>query len=444
MMTHDSKQVAIFGAAQDTGNLGVTALSQSIVMGLWRRGLRNAVVFDHGRGSREQSREIGAEHVAFRSQGAIGGLRLYRAENLTRAVAENRIGLTFNPIVRTIRKASAVLDISGGDSFSDIYGKRRFVAVTQPKHLALDSGTPLVLMPQTYGPFEDKARRAEASDIVQRCRLAFARDERSFLLMRDMLGDHFDPARHMCGVDVAFALPISEPSATGRDAFLNWKKRQKGRLAGFNVSGLLFNAHSEAMRQFGLKTDFQSLALTFARRLLQETDASLLLMPHVLDRPGSHESDEAAVRSVRDEVQAKFGARVFVPEVADCATQAKWFISQCDWFIGSRMHATIAALSSGVPALALAYSGKMHGVFESCGQGHSVVDLRSEATESAVLDAMFASLVEADSNRLRLASRLPQTLTQARQQFDCIARHIQPPLRTAAGNVVQLRASDAA
>ena len=30
MMTHDSKQIAIFGAAQDTGNLGVTALSQSI------------------------------------------------------------------------------------------------------------------------------------------------------------------------------------------------------------------------------------------------------------------------------------------------------------------------------------------------------------------------------------------------------------------------------
>ena len=33
-------------------------------------------------------------------------------------------------VVRAIRKACAVLDISGGDSFSDIYGKRRFTAVT--------------------------------------------------------------------------------------------------------------------------------------------------------------------------------------------------------------------------------------------------------------------------------------------------------------------------
>ena len=444
MMTHDQKHVAIFGAAQDTGNLGVSALSQSIVIGLWNRGLRNAVVFDHGRGTRAQSREIGTERVSFRAQGAIGGLRLYRPENLARAVAQSRVGIPFNPILRTIRNASAVLDISGGDSFSDIYGKRRFTAVTQPKHLALDSGTPLVLMPQTYGPFQDPARRAEASDILRRSQLAFARDERSYRLMLDLLGRDFDPRRHMCGVDVAFALPISEPAAASRDDFLDWKERQPGRIAGFNVSGLLFNAPSEAMKQFGLRTDFQALAIAFARRLMKQTDASLLLMPHVLDRPGSHESDEVAVRAVRDELQAEFGARLFVPQVADSATEAKWFISHCDWFTGARMHATIGALSSGVPALALAYSGKMHGVFESCGQGHSVVDLRTEVTEAAVIDAMFASLADAASNRLRLSLALPQTLAKARHQFDCIARQVQFPGHAASSNVVRLKASDAA
>lgn len=432
MMTHEHKQVAIFGAAQDTGNLGVTALSQSVVAGLWTRGLRNAVVFDHGRGLREQSRDIGAERMAFRTQGAIGGLRLYRAENLTRAVAENRLGFTSNPIVQTIRNASAVLDISGGDSFSDIYGGRRFTAVTQPKHLTLDAGTPLILMPQTYGPFENAARRKEAAGIVRRSRLAFARDVRSYRVLLDLLGTEFDPNRHICGVDVAFALPISEPSAARREAFLAWRKEQKGLIAGFNISGLLFNAPADAMRQFGLKSNFQSLALSFARRLLKETDASLLLLPHVLDRPGSHESDEVAVRAVADELKAQFGARIFVPEITDCATVAKWFISHCDWFTGARMHATIGALSSGVPALALAYSGKMHGVFESCGQGGSVVDLRTEASESAVLDAMFTSLADADTNRRRLAAMLPQTLAQARQQFDTIASSIASPARKGA------------
>jgi colanic acid/amylovoran biosynthesis protein len=437
MMTPDHKQIAIFGAALDTGNLGVTALSQSILIGLWQRGLRDAVIFDHGRGTRSEHRNIGEEVVSLRTQGAIGGLRLYRPENLTRAVVENRFGLTANPIVRTVRGAAAVLDISGGDSFSDIYGKKRFVAVTQPKQLALDTGTPLILMPQTYGPFGDPRRQVEAASILRRSRLAFARDVRSFELMKELLGASFDPARHMCGVDVAFGLPISEPRPAARDAFLDWQRQQKGRIVGFNVSGLLFNAPAEAMRLFGLKTNFQSLALAFTRRLLEETDASLLLMPHVLDRTGSQESDEDAVKAVRQHFMAKFGHRVFVPEMTHCATQAKWYISRCAWFTGARMHATIGALSSGVPALALAYSGKMRGVFESCGQGHSVVDLRSEPTEQAVLEAMFASLADADLNRERLGLRLPGTLAQARAQFDCIAEAV-------GSNVVPLRTSHAA
>jgi polysaccharide pyruvyl transferase WcaK-like protein len=424
MMTHEQSQIAIFGAAQDTGNLGVTALSQSIVLGLWSRGLRNAVVFDHGRGLRKRSISSSAEDVSFLAQGAIGGLRVYRAENLTRAVAESRLGLTGNPIVTTVRNSAAVLDISGGDSFSDIYGKKRFVAVTQPKHLALRAGVPLILMPQTYGPFENDARRSEAANILRRSTLAFARDERSFALLRELLGSHFDPSRHQCGVDVAFALPVSEPESSQRHAFRAWKGRQVGPVAGFNVSGLLFNAPEDAMRQFGLKTNFRSLAMSFAQRLLEETNASLLLMPHVLNRPGSLESDVVAVRAVQDELQARFGDRMFIPSVADSATEAKWYISQCDWFTGARMHATIAALSSGVPALALAYSGKMHGVFESCGQGHNVADLRHLSSEALVLDALFASFGDAAENRILLAKTLPQTLSVAKRQMDSIVHHI--------------------
>ena len=38
------------------------------------------------------------------------------------------------------------------------------------------------------------------------------------------------------------------------------------------------------------------------------------------------------------------------------------------------MHATIAALSSGVPCATVAYSLKARGVFASCGMAHAVAD----------------------------------------------------------------------
>jgi polysaccharide pyruvyl transferase WcaK-like protein len=43
---------------------------------------------------------------------------------------------------------------------------------------------------------------------------------------------------------------------------------------------------------------------------------------------------------------------------------AKGYISGMDFFIGSRMHSTIAAYSSGVPVVPLAYSRKFIGLFK--------------------------------------------------------------------------------
>jgi colanic acid/amylovoran biosynthesis protein len=421
MTNENTSPIAIFGAAPDTRNLGVTALSQSIATGLWSRGFRDLVMFDHGRGSRQQERIIGNDRIAFRTQGAVGGHRVYRGENLARAIFQSRLGLRFHPILKTIDKAGAVLDISGGDSFSDIYGERRYLAVSRPKKLVLDAGTPLVLMPQTYGPFVGRAAREEAADILRRCALAYARDRRSLAAMRDLLGQHFDPLRHGCGVDVAFALPTSRPSLDRLEPFMRWKKQGRGRIIGINVSGLLFNEPGEARRKFALKVDFRALALSFARKVLEETDARILLLPHVLDRPGSQESDEDAVRAVFAELVPFHSPRLFIPEVTDSASEAKWFIAQCDWFTGARMHATIGALSSGVPALALAYSGKMQGVFETCGMGHCVLDLRVSTSEREAVEAMFAAMARADEDRLNLAAGLPSTFAQARFQMDRIA-----------------------
>ena len=45
--------------------------------------------------------------------------------------------------------------------------------------------------------------------------------------------------------------------------------------------------------------------------------------------------------------------------------QAKSYISNMDCFIGSRMHSTIASISSGVPTLPVSYSRKFEGLFET-------------------------------------------------------------------------------
>jgi len=54
---------------------------------------------------------------------------------------------------------------SGGDSFADLYGDWRFSAITAPIALALVMELPLVLLPQTYGPFSTAETRRRAREL---------------------------------------------------------------------------------------------------------------------------------------------------------------------------------------------------------------------------------------------------------------------------------------
>jgi len=97
--------------------------------------------------------------------------------------------------------------------------------------------------------------------------------------------------------------------------------------------------------------------------------------------------------------------------------EIKSIISRTDWFCGTRMHATIAALSSGVPTAALAYSDKTLGVFETCKQGEHVADLRHMST-CDVLDRLWVSWCQRKAERERLASALSDVRRDVQKQMD--------------------------
>jgi polysaccharide pyruvyl transferase WcaK-like protein len=81
------------------------------------------------------------------------------------------------------------------------------------------------------------------------------------------------------------------------------------------------------------------------------------------------------------------------------------------------MHSGIAALSSGVPTAAIAYSIKTAGVFETCDQGEHVVDPRSSDIEQ-VVERLWWSWENRASAKLSLSARLPRVLAKVEQQMD--------------------------
>lgn len=84
------------------------------------------------------------------------------------------------------------------------------------------------------------------------------------------------------------------------------------------------------------------------------------------------------------------------------------------------MHSTIAALSSGVPAAAIAYSPKTLGVFETCGQGAHVADPRPALETDGVVEQLWQSWTVRKEARQSLHATLPAVLRRAEEQMDAI------------------------
>lgn len=112
------------------------------------------------------------------------------------------------------------------------------------------------------------------------------------------------------------------------------------------------------------------------------------LVSHVITDRYAIEDDYRASLSVK----SKFPECVLAPKFSS-PVEAKSYISNLDFFTGARMHATIAAFSSGVPVVPVAYSRKFSGLYGTLGY-KNLVDGQSDTTQAAIDTILEGTLIE--------------------------------------------------
>lgn len=395
--------IVLLGASFETGNLGVGALAESSIK-ILRQAYPGAAItlFGDGYEPREMSVVVGQEHLVIRCVPVrfcrnIGlpyhFLWFMLWGILARLIPGRRARrwlLGRNAYCRALRDADLAAEITGGDSFSDLYGMRRFVLGFLRRWLVLLYGKRLIMLPQTYGPFRRRLSRVMARYVLRRADRVYCRDHEGVEFARALVGPRYgDKVRF--APDVAFLLDPRVPETlriVPDDGLFS-----SGRvIVGLNVSGLLYHDKEDG-RSFGLAVDYRRLVRRVAESFLENEQCVLLLVPHVFPPRGfEYESDPLACQSLYDDLAPRYAGRVFLAKGPYDQAEAKHLIGRCDFFAGSRMHACIAALSQGVPAVGLAYSKKFAGVFESVGVGDLVVDLRHVTADTVItaLDGAFA------------------------------------------------------
>jgi len=237
-----------------------------------------------------------------------------------------------------------VIDMRWGDSFSDIYGLRRLVGMNAFTKIVSDAGIPIVLGPQTLGPFNSRVGRIVAKRAAARYSKIIARD-----IASANYGSEIGLRTPILGTDAVFAIPV--PEATKR------------RDVAVNVSGLLWNenTHVDHLR-------YQKSIISVCKEL-PRSGRDVTLLAHVLDSETT-DNDVPAVMQARDQIGDD--VRFFIPDSLD---DLRSFVAESKLVIGARMHACLNALSVGTPAIAMAYSRKFVPLLEGMGWERTV-DLR--------------------------------------------------------------------
>ncbi len=344
------KRIGLFGCMVNNDNMGCCALTYSLINLIENSPKKHEVnvtyvIFERNPDASKVAKladELGIDRSRIISEKSARFIRL----NEWKTNKECR---------EAIAKCDIVIDLTQGDSFTDIYGMSRFISYSLDKITVEKKGIPLVLGPQTYGPYKHGFSRLLAKRIVNKANFVMSRDQLSKEYLQDL---RVTKDVHV-GTDLAIGLPYKQTERNDKNI-------------GINISGLLWPEKIEAgtERRFTLQCDYKEFMVKTVQLLLDK-GYNIFFISHV-------GADYQACLEMK-----KLFPTAEVVDLFSTPVEAKTFISGLGLFIGARMHATIAALSSGVPVIPVAYSRKFQGLFNNCSY-----DIGVDLTQDNLDDAM--------------------------------------------------------
>jgi len=424
-------KVGLLGACFETGNMGVSALAESsikLILNRWPDAqvtLVGSTVEPQEHRLLLMGKELSVKTLPIRFS---KNLRLpthffwyafygFLAKLMPRSWFKKKLAHR-NPYFETLYEMNIVLDITGGDSFSDIYGMKRFFLGFLQKWLMLFLGKQFILLPQTYGPFKKKLPRRMARHILKRAGAVYSRDRQGLDYTKNLLNIHTENGKLRFAPDVAFVLDPREPQTMDIGS-LSDVRTKDSVVVGLNISGLLFSGGYTRDNMFGLQTDYQGIIESVVDYLMTDDRTLVLLVPHVFRPDWPEEDDPRACQQMYAKLKEKYCGRIFLTQGTYNQNEIKYVIGICNFFIGSRMHSCIAALSQSIPAVGIAYSKKFKGVFDSVGLEHCVAEVY-QCDKDELLSIVKKAFENRDQIRTQLNNILPDVKANILNMFETV------------------------
>lgn len=260
-----------------------------------------------------------------------------------------KLGLSFSFTKwgRFVRNIACVAAINGGDGFSDIYGEDLYNSRLREIKLAMKIKVPLIILPQTIGPFKNPKILSEAKRIMEYAEAIYVRDTK-YIKELEKMGIKYQLTNDLSA--------YMKPEA--------WNIDVQPDSIGVNVSGLAYsNNFLDLAGQF---KHYPELMKKLVQHF-QKKGKTVYIIPHAYgyNNPEKDNDDMISSREFYNSLEDKTNIVLIDKDLI--SPQVKYVISKMSFFIGTRMHANFAAIFTKVPVFGLAYSFKFQGAFENNG-----------------------------------------------------------------------------
>ncbi len=301
-----------------------------------------------------------------------------------------------------LRGCDAALAI-GGDNFTLDYGLESLAFHVGLAQGVRQYGCPTVLWGASLGPFD--ARTPLGMAIARNLAIFKAITLRESMSLEgwQAMADELRPGQQ-AGVSAQL---VADPAFTLQPEPVDlspYSPKGSAPLLGLNLSPLTVP---------GPRGAWLDEVAGLLRQWCESNKVRVLLVPHVSSRNGFGTSVHHLPASSDDDVllddlQARMGDVSGLSRLPPWNAPAlKFAIASCDFFIGARTHSVIAALSSRVPSVALAYSLKARGIHRDLlGDEEGVLPLAHLSTR-ALDGALTALMSRAPAERQTLNERIP-------------------------------------
>jgi colanic acid/amylovoran biosynthesis protein len=296
--------------------------------------------------------------------------------------------------LRAYQESDVVIACGGGylQTTSRRRKVERMTGVSDIKCLALDFslanafGKPYILYNQSVGPFHNPGDVSLILSELKGAKAILCREELTYQRLKNIGLNNI-----VLTADIAFRLDAEPTSVLDRYGFDPKNKANVGLTARRCLP-------ERSQKEYELK-----LAIFMANICASDDSIVVFFIPQVINRAFCDNDIEVASR-IRDLLAEAFKHRFHIITEDLTPGAVKYIISNMDFFVGTRMHSNIFALSSGVPTLAISYDKKTDGIMKMLGLSDFVIQVDNFSLHN--LETVFAALRNGSDFSQRLTSGL--------------------------------------